>query len=165
MIVISIDPGTTKSAWVLYNGMSVLRCGIEDNDVLLAMLREETFGASVLLIERIASYGMAVGEEVFATVFVSGRFAEAWHPKRFDRLFRRDIKQHLCHTARATDSNIRQALIDRFGGSASIGTKKDPGQLYGVKAHAWSALAVAITWMDLYGHLPEEVRPGVRAEF
>jgi hypothetical protein len=50
----------------------------------------------------------------------------------------------------AKDANIRQALIDRFGGSkeAAIGTIKRQGPLYGVKGHEFAALAVAVTWIE-----------------
>jgi hypothetical protein len=61
---------------------------------------------------------------------------------RAELVFRRDVKLHLCGSARAKDPNIRQALLDRFG---PVGTKKAPGPLYGVKSHIWSALAVAVT--------------------
>jgi hypothetical protein len=46
---------------------------------------------------------------------------------------------------RAKDSNIRQALIDRFG---EPGTKKVPGLLYGIKKDEWSALALGVFWHD-----------------
>jgi len=104
---------------------------------------------------------MAVGAEVFETVFWSGRFAQAWS-RRFERMPRREIKQHLCHSARATDANIRQALIDRFGGTEkAIGKKKTPGPLYLLKGHLWAAFAVAITWWDLHANEPEAIRTNV----
>jgi hypothetical protein len=47
---------------------------------------------------------------------------------------------------KAKDANVRQALIDRYGGKAeAIGTVKKQGPLYRVKSHAWQALAVAVT--------------------
>jgi len=58
------------------------------------------------------------------------------------------VKLHLCGSARAKDTNIRQALIDRYGGSAAIGKKAAPGPLYGVSKDVWSALAVAVTAAD-----------------
>ena len=56
------------------------------------------------------------------------------------------VKSHLCHSAKANDSNIRQALIDRWGGDqVAIGRKKAPGPLYGFSGDMWAALAVAVT--------------------
>lgn len=174
MIVIGIDPGTERSAIVGFDGQNVLKPGIFPNDqILLSLtdqfgpLREAVPSPAVLVIEKIESYGMAVGETTFETVFWSGRFAQAWFPRRFERMGRRVIKLHLCHSNRATDSNIRQALIDRFGPGTekAIGRKNLPGPLYWVKGHAMAALAVAVTWFDLNSGKPEEVRPGVRAEF
>jgi len=65
-------------------------------------------------------------------------------------LMRKTVAAHLCNTSRANDSNIRQALIDRFGPGRekAIGTKKNPGPLYGIKKDLWSALAVAVTYAD-----------------
>jgi hypothetical protein len=102
-----------------------------------------------LVIEQIASFGMAVGAEVFETVFWTGRFYEAWPgASTRHRLPRSAVKMHLCQTMRAKDSNIRQALADRFGGSGAWGTKKAKGPLWGVTGHALAALAVAVTWHD-----------------
>lgn len=53
----------------------------------------------------------------------------------------------LCNSARAKDSNTRQALIDRFD---APGTKKSPGRLYGVKADEWAALPLAVYFEDLH---------------
>jgi len=101
------------------------------------------------VIEQIAAMGMAVGAEVFETCFWSGRFAEAWGGS-FERLKRHEIKMHLCGNMRAKDANIRVALMDRFGGSQSVGKKKTPGPLYGIAGDQWSALAVAVTWFDAH---------------
>jgi len=59
---------------------------------------------------------------------------------------RRAVKLALCGDSRAKDANIRQALIDRFGGSAAIGRKTAPGPLYGISRDVWSALAIAVTF-------------------
>jgi hypothetical protein len=75
-----------------------------------------------MVIEMIASYGMPVGKEVFDTYVWIGRFAEAsGMPTNY--IYRKDEKMNICHSMRAKDSNIRQALIDRFG---VVGTKKNP---------------------------------------
>ncbi len=175
MIVLGLDPGTEKSACVVYGGGNTVgQHVVLENDEMLRWL--ETYRAiaievgqkastTVLVIEKIESYGMAVGESTFATVFWSGRFAQAWSAWRFVQLGRRHVKQHLCHTARATDSNIRQAILDRFGGEKAIGKKATPGPLYGIKGHEFAALAVALTWHDQNANQPAEIRPGMVPEF
>ena len=70
----------------------------------------------------IASYGMPVGKEVFDTCVWIGRFIEAFDLE-YEYVYRKDEKMNLCHSMKAKDSNIRQALIDRFG---EVGTKKKP---------------------------------------
>ena len=165
MTVIGLDPGPSFSARVVYNGEIVVDEDIISNEDMLTLLLESHASDEVLAIEMVESFGMAVGREVFETVFWSGRFAQAWAPARVDRLSRGVIKQHICHTGRATDANIRTELIDRFGGQAkAIGLRKSPGPLYGIKSHAWAALAVAITWFDLHAH-EDPIRPGVNAEW
>jgi hypothetical protein len=90
---------------------------------------------------------MAVGAEVFDTVWWAGRFAEACQRVPVVMLPRRAVKLALCADSRAKDANIRQALIDRFGGKdAAIGRKAAPGPLYGISRDMWSALAIAVTY-------------------
>ena len=154
--VLAIDPGPERSGWVLFDGRRVRRGSPdEDNGSLLDLsITETVFGRTPVAIEWIQSYGMAVGRDVFETCYWVGRFAQAVHDVDVTRIPRRDIKLHLCGTARARDTNVRQALIDRFGGSggrkAAVGTKAAPGPLYGVKSHMWSALALAVTYWDQY---------------
>jgi len=140
--VIGIDPGPREFAWVLWNGSRVLDCG----DATNCQPGEPFFTPSVgypVAIEWIESFGMAVGREVFETVFSIGRMAAM---KDVRLVPRRDVKLHICRSAKAKDGNIRQALIDRFG---PVGTKKAPGPLFGISNHRWAALAVAVTAFDL----------------
>ena len=167
MIAWGVDPGTEQSASVIFDGVSICSHFTLPNHELLRQVRLKSPTADVLVLEKVESFGMAVGMEVFRTVFFSGMCAEAWFPSQVAEMPRRIVKQHLCHTARATDANIRQALMDRFGGMLSIGVKKTPGPLYGLKGHEWAAFAVAITYFDQHGHEPigETIRPNVRGEF
>lgn len=164
MIVVGLDPGTTKSAYVAFDGERVTDMEILDNQLMLEWLEIPKTTPAVVAIEQFESFGMAVGREVFQTVFWSGRFAQA--TAKFAQVTRRTVKLHICGVSRATDANIRTALIDRFGGSEkAVGTKKQPGPLYGVKSHLWSALAIAVTYYDQHAGRPEEIRPGVVPEF
>ena len=157
MSILAIDPGYERSAWVLFD-VAPIAHGLDRNSDLLGEIRmmrtaPAAFGAIVgtVVIEQIESFGMAVGREVFETVFWSGRFVQAAYPTPFVQLPRRAVKLHLCQDSRAKDPNIRAALIDRFGGSAAIGRKANPGPLYGISGDVWSALAVAVTFADTPG--------------
>lgn len=142
--VLAIDPGLTESGVVLWDGAAVLSTGVVPNERVLVMLSECSHPVAC---EMIASYGMAVGKTVFETCVWIGRMAQTAYDKKvdFNFIFRQEVKLHLCHSTRAKDSNVRQALIDRFG---DVGTKKEPGPLFGVKSHAWAALALAVTFHD-----------------
>lgn len=151
MIILAIDPGSVKSAWLLYNTESKLpiKFGIDGNELLLRTIQNANT-PKFLAIEMIASYGMPVGKTVFETCVWIGRFIQAWGGKNFEKIYRIDVKMQLCKNTRAKDGNIRQAIIDRYpatGGGATpqIGTKAQKGPLYGIKADIWSALGVAIT--------------------
>lgn len=151
--IFAIDPGTRESGWVLFREGKVIATGVSDNFDLLIRLEEIGNWHTTLAIEMVASYGMAVGREVFETCVWIGRFQEKWHvPGTVKLVYRRDVKLHLCGSAKAKDANIRQALLDLLGPQ---GTKKTPGPTYGVKSHAWAALAVAVT---VAGTTPESQR-------
>ena len=64
---------------------------------------------------------------------------------------------HLCGNMRARDGNIRQALLDRFGGKdRAIGRKGSYGPLHGISGDCWSALAVGVTWLEQNGQLDSQ---------
>lgn len=151
--ILAIDPGTTESGWCALMGGAVVRSGVFPNDELLEFIRRAHFQINGyrLAIEMIASYGMPVGKETFETVRWIGRFQQAWDmPDDVMLVYRQDVKLHLCKSTRAKDSNVRQALLDMFpatggGKTPQVGTKAQPGPLYGISSHAWAALGVAIT--------------------
>lgn len=141
-ITVGIDPGPRESAYVAWDGSRVINSGDLPNGELAEYLDSAGDGVTVAC-EWIESFGMAVGREVFETVFAIGTFSQ----HALLRLVpRRDVKLHLCQSPRAKDGNIRQALIDRFG---AVGTKKNQGHLFGIAGHRWAALAVAVTAHDL----------------
>lgn len=53
---------------------------------------------------------------------------------------------------KAKDSNIRQALIDRYAKhdfKNGKGVKKNPDTFYGVSKDVWQAIAVGVTYYEL----------------
>lgn len=99
--------------------------GIKENEFVGAKIGALKDYIEEVVIEMIASYGMPVGESVFQTCVWIGRFVQIADfyqiPVRY--VYRKDEKMNICHSMKAKDSNIRQALIDRFG---PVGTKKNP---------------------------------------
>jgi hypothetical protein len=141
MNIIAIDPGTTHSAAIWMLGDRIHQCNYVPNNHVLPLLGVDH---AEVVIEMVASYGMPVGKETFETVLWIGRFMQQQKHNGTGSVrlvYRKDIKMHLCQSMRAKDANIRQALIDKLG---PVGTKKNPGPLYGISSHLWAALAVAI---------------------
>lgn len=144
-ILLAIDPGPTESAYVKLSQSRVIECGKVSNEEMLQIVRDSS---QQIAVEMIASYGMAVGAEVFETCVMIGRICEAagFEPIRVKRI---EVKSHICHSAKANDANMRQAIIDRYGGKdVAIGKKANPGPLYGVSGDVWAALAVGLTVLD-----------------
>lgn len=148
MNIFAVDPGPMFSAWVEYSPeyRNVTRSGYEDNEKI--MIRIGCLSPEITVaVEEVACYGMPVGKEVFDTVRFTGRIEQlcAGRFLKFILVPRSEVKMHLCQSMRAKDSNIRQSLLDKFGGKSAVGTKKSPGPLYGISSHKWSALAIAVT--------------------
>lgn len=139
-LYVGIDPGPAMSAYVVWDAESrrVVKSDIVSTHTLLALLESRSFGGTHAC-EMVACYGMPVGREVFETCLWIGRYLQALNG-HMELVYRKDIKIHFCNSMKAKDSNISQALKDEFG---EVGTKRNPGPLYGIKSHLWSALAVA----------------------
>jgi hypothetical protein len=149
MSIMAIDPGTTHSGWVTYGEGRPLRGGVEENHELLLRVAHHE---GPVAIEEVRSYGMAIGQETIDTIRWIGRFQQAAGGDRVRLIPRKDVCKHVCNDGRAKDPQIRQALIDRYGGkAAAVGTVKSQGPLYWVKTHIWPALAVAVTASETRG--------------
>lgn len=177
--VLSIDPGTKLSAFLIFDGTKPLDFGKIPNAELLARIHAGQHKGCHLAIESMVSYGQMVGQEVFDTCVWIGRLIEAWATRYGEQSYtflrRADIKSHICGSAKANDSGVREALIYRFGGAEkAVGGKKcpackgkpkakllpcqtcrespgyqtAPGPLTGITSDVWSALAIACTHWD-----------------
>lgn len=153
MNILCIDPGTTHSGVVGLSGTMILRPEPElPNEDLLEALQKDWYEVDLMLVEMVSCYGMPVGKETFETCVWIGRFIEAFSgPSEY--VYRRDVKLTLCNSMRAKDANVRQAILDRYpatggGKTPQVGTKSQPGPLMGVSKHAWSALAIGLTWLE-----------------
>lgn len=160
-IIFAIDPGCTHSGYVVvrHDGgeiTQVIDKGKVENERIFCVLNQY-FGYD-LAVEMVACYGMPVGAEVFDTCVWIGRFIQAAGmsqcAKSINLVYRKEEKLNLCGTPAAKDSNIAQALIDRYAygqPNRGKGTKKEPGFFHGFSADMWQAMAVAVTYFDLHG--------------
>lgn len=162
-ILLAIDPGDVQSAFVFmdmdtYRPLYFAKENNEDAVIhMLNYINSKTSNVSVtnIAVEMIASYGMSVGRSVFETCVWIGRFCELFelsNDLKADFIYRKDEKMCICGQMKAKDSNIRQALIDRFAKfdfKNGKGTKNNPDWFYGFKADCWAAYSVGVVWLDI----------------
>ena len=165
--VLAIDPGPTESGWALIDSETceLIDFGKAENRWVIDLFRRGDIALKHcphVAIEMVASYGMSVGASVFETCVWIGRFQQHALTASGDLpelIYRRDVKLHHCGQTKATDSNIAQALKDRFAPGQpnhGKGTKAAPGFFYGFRADIWQAYALAVLAADrIHG------RPGV----
>lgn len=160
-VTLAIDPGSALSAFTFIETATCrpLLHGKVPNAQLLSII-DGTAGplwqepTAHVAIEMVASYGMAVGAEVFETCVWTGRFQQAvvdWRGVPVDLVKRLEVKTHHCHDSKAKDSNITQALVDRFAlgqPNRGKGTNKEPGWFHGFAADVWQAYALAVLVAD-----------------
>ena len=142
MKILGIDPSNTRHAWAAYDS---------DAHVVMGHGRDlyEEWGVvpfaslDYTVVEMVASYGMAAGATLFDTCVEIGKLMMRLSPTRayIRRVTRQQVKLAICGQARAKDANVRQALLDLWGGKDA--TKKG-GPLHGIAADTWAALAVAV---------------------
>lgn len=158
-MILAIDPGNIESGIVLLDEeLKPIESGKYVNENVRQELRRNLnkYGHELhVAIEMVACYGMAVGASVFDTCVWIGRFKEMVEQYNMDvtYIYRKDEKMNLCGSMKAKDSNIVQALIDRFAPNTpnkGKGSKKEPGWFYGFKKDIWQAYAVGVTYNDMY---------------
>lgn len=158
-MIFAIDPGSTESAYVVMEEKTlkpIKIAKVSNGDLMDGILWGDFNKCTDFAVEMVASYGMAVGAEVFETCVWIGKFVQAIEAKTNIEptlIYRKDEKMNLCHTMRAKDSNIIQALADRFAPGVQNkgkGIKSNKGWFYGFKKDIWQAYAVGVTYNDLY---------------
>lgn len=178
MIVHALDPGSedTGCVSIVVETGEVTYAAIEPNRNVLAAVRRID-SDEVLAIEYPFCRGQLMQQQTIDMVCWIGRFIEAFGcDDRVVRIDRLKVKLAICGITSAKDRQVRQAIIDRYGGQhKAIGAVKchvcsgkgwrgrgrptcpackgakwrhPPGPLHGIKGDEWSALAVAITFAE-----------------
>lgn len=158
MKILAIDPGNIESGYAIIEmpDFRLIEFGKVKNEELLEDITERfIYDAAIhtVAIEMIQSLGMAVGKDVFDTCVWIGRFIQALvNDLDFDYVYRNEEKICLCGSMKAKDTNIKQALINRYAKhdfKNGKGVKKNPDTFYGVAKDVWSAIAVGVTYYEL----------------
>lgn len=152
MKILSLDVGTTETGYCYTDDYEIIEFGKIDNNELLEKVK--TYDYKLLVYEEFASYGMAIGQSTIKSITWNGRYMQTALDRNIpvSYVFRKDEKINLCGSMKAKDSNIRQALIDRFAKfdfKNGKGTKKNPDYFYGFSKDMWSAYCICVTWLDM----------------
>ena len=160
--IFAIDPGNEESAYALLDRdlRPAMFAKTDNKSIMIQLetycqLNEDVNMHPTVAIEMVACYGMPVGREVFETCVWIGRFIQCIenHGCKYKFIYRKDEKMNLCHSMRATDATITQALVDRFASGVSNhgkGRKDKRGWFYGFNHDVWQAYAVGVTYHDMY---------------
>ena len=155
MVVLAIDGGTIQSGYCRMEedsyGRRLIDFGKTDNADLLRKVMLGEYDEMVY--EQFQSYNMPVGQSTIRSIEWNGRYVQAAYErkKNIAQVFRTEEKLHFCNTVKATDANIRRALIERyakFDFKSGKGTKKNPDFFYGVSKDAWTAIAICTLYLD-----------------
>ena len=158
MRVLSLDPGTTHTGWVLVDSETGRVIHDKEQNPIIAdrmrAWRTIIEPADLVLIEAMSPRGQRLGIETMEALRWSGRLEEAARPTPVIRISRDAVKRTLlgASNVRGADAAIRQVLIDRYGGpqgrQKAVGTRKAPGPLFGITADRWAALGLFCAWQD-----------------
>ena len=157
MMILAIDPGAEKSALVFHDGIEHAWFEICENEHVFSVIKTAHQNGNLdrVIIEKVESFMLKVGETIFETVRWSGRFEQFSRMLELpvERIPRKTIKMHLCGNSTANDSAVIAAIANRLDpyqrfGKQGKGTKKNIGPCYGFKKDIWQAYAVALTWLD-----------------
>lgn len=155
---LAIDPGDVQSGWVVLDDNCMpVEFGLSRNEDLAELLPSLVHEHRIdfAAIEMIAAYGMAVGATVFTTCVWIGRFwelLEAALDVDVDLVFRAKVKLHHCGLTSAKDTNVKQAIVDRFAPGApnhGKGRKDSPTIFYDFRADIWQAYALGVYAVDV----------------
>ncbi len=137
---VAVDPGNADSAYVwcrLRNnkpGFEPIKFGKVENSELREMLGNGSFADDgyygPLAIETPKPRGMPTAAEEMETLIQIGHFLQIWQgvagKDNWSYVFRQPVKLFICgRTQSVSDANVRQAIIDMFGGDeAALGGRR-----------------------------------------
>lgn len=166
--VMAIDPGPQTCGIVLLarrpelaSGFGILTAEAEVPVRRVFSHIEDNMMANVpVVIEHLSCYGVDFSAVLRDTALISGEFRLRCRQLGREATFitRPDVKLHITSSRKTKDKDIRDALIERWGGEvAAMGYQKiegskqrtPKGPLYDIASHSWAALALGVTFLEM----------------
>lgn len=148
--ILAIDPGSTRSGIALLHRDGRISTEKLINEGVLIMLAQDLADTVVAIEKPLVYMG---GHEITDTCIWAGRFYQQASRRCLELRWvsRQDVLRRFDFTRKkggpTADSFVKQRLTTHYGPTRAeaVGTKKNPGPLFGIKADAWQALAIALT--------------------
>ena len=139
MKILAVDPYPERSAWVIYNCIEerLISYGMERNGTILFTIRDLDRQVGNLVIGMTSVDRMPAYDVCWAYIW-AGRFIEAFTGP-YTLLYYEEIELNLCGGSKGCD--VKQALLKRLNGLDTA---------HSVDKDIWFALAIAVTYGDLY---------------
>jgi hypothetical protein len=112
--LLAIDPGCSKSAWVLFEGEKPCKWMKEPNEDLMQRMKNTDFDCLDKIVIEMISCNMRAGREIYETCYWIGRYYEASEGLAA-RMLRVRVKAIVLGSARGNDKMVRAAMIKRYG--------------------------------------------------
>jgi hypothetical protein len=114
--LLAIDPGSQRSGWCEIADNTPVKWGWDTNEDVRSLVNVTDRGGYVA-VEYMRPRGMPTGQDEMDTMYELGRMTAGIPADYVAKIARKDVKMFLLGRASGTDANIRQALIDLFGGN------------------------------------------------
>lgn len=156
--LLAIDPGSQRSAWVGFRDGQAQTWGIDPNARMGSRIAAALAYEMMIAVEYPYPRGQMMTYEIVQTIEAIGRMTASVMESELIRVNRDDVKLYLLNQRRGTDSQIRSAIVELWGGKdLAIGKKASPGRFYGMKADMWQALAAGLTVLAGHAYIPRHV--------
>lgn len=156
-MILGLDPGTTKSAYVLFDPTTqkISSLAIEQNESLIKMLRIPNKLVRVFAMETMACFGFVIGQEVMETIRWEGRFMEAMRHQHVTifPVKRKQVVTHHTGNAKGGDSAVRAAMRTRFGKEMVAECVRDLTSALAIAAYASDHSTFPVTRSESSGAL------------
>ena len=151
-MILAVDPGNLESGYCVFNELdeTFTDFGKVGNEKICDIIDKYRPICQHFVLENMANFGgSSPGRDVLDTCIWIGIFSERWGRAKTEFVFRKTVVTHHTNNPKGGDSDIRRALIERYG-DPTRGKKKQKGnKMQDVVKDVLSALAIAVYVSDM----------------